>query len=130
MSKCEHHDELKEQMDRVERSLDEKIRNSDRNVHTAFLKIDKLRCDFETQVQNNRETETYVKTLYARFDELAKQMSNMVTKLDAYIQTIAILQQKAENISSFQSRGKDLIFEIIKWLLLVLAGTVIAKNTL
>lgn len=135
MPKCEHHDDyiklhdsLKDHIGMVERTLDGKIQTIDKKTDSAFRKIDSLREEVDEQGRDHIETATYVKQLYKRFDELTTQMQGIVTKLDTYITTMATVQQDTKNNSTFNKRGKDLVYEIIKWLVLLLLGGLLMKN--
>lgn len=134
MPKCEHHDDyiklhdaLKDHIGMVEKTLDGKINAVDKKTDAAFRKIDGLRDDLDDQGRDQTETATYVKQLYKRFDELAIQMSQIVTKLDTYITTMATVRQETSSNSAFTKRGKDLVYEIIKWLVLMGLGAALFR---
>lgn len=136
MAKCEHHDEfmrnsdnLKDYIDKAENNLDEKIKGTDKKLEIAFQKIDEVKEDLDNQGKDHRETSVYVKTLYGRFDELAQQMQRVITKLDKFITKMASVEQELNQNSTFNKRGKDLIYEIIKWLILIGLGYLIKTNT-
>ena len=135
MAKCEHHDDyvkmhdtLRDHIGMVERTLDSKITTVDKKVDTAFRKLDDVREDLDEQGKDHRETATYVKQLYKRFDELAQQMQNIVTKLDAYITTMASVKVATESNAGFNKRGKDLVYEVIKWAVFLALASAIAKQ--
>jgi uncharacterized coiled-coil DUF342 family protein len=146
MAKCEHHDEylklhdtIKDRISMVERALEDKVHAVDKKTDTVFRKLDVLRDEVDEQGKDHRETATYVKQLYKRFDELTSQMQGVVTKLDNYITTmsttvanfqatLATNQANAKNNSAFNKRGKDLVFEIIKWLVLMGIGAALFKS--
>jgi len=135
MPKCEHHDDyiklhdaLKDHIGMVERTLDGKIQTVDKKADSAFRKIDVIRDDVAEQGENYRETAAYVKQLYKRFDELTTQMQGIVTKLDTYITTMATVQQETKSNSAFNMRGKDLVYEIVKWLVLMGLGAALFKT--
>jgi len=134
MPKCEHnddyiklHDTLKDHIGMVEKALDGKIVNVDRKADAAFRNIDAMREDLDEQGRDHIETATYVKQLYKRFDELAIQMSQIVTKLDTYITTMATVRQETSSNAAFNKRGKDLVYEIIKWLVLMGLGAALFR---
>lgn len=136
MPKCEHHDDciklhdaLKDHIGMVEKTLDGKINTVDKKTDAAFRKIDGLREELDEQGRDHIETATYVKQLYKRFDELTTQMQTIVAKLDTYITTMATVRQETSSNSAFTKRGKDLVYEIIKWLVLLALGAAIAKGT-
>lgn len=135
MPKCEHHDDyiklhdaLKDHIGMVEKTLDGKINTVDKKTDAAFRKIDGLRDDLDDQGRDQTETATYVKQLYKRFDELTTQMGNIVTKLDTYITTMATVKQETNSNSAFTKRGKDLVYEIIKWAVFLALGAAIARS--
>lgn len=135
MPKCEHHDDyiklhdvLRDHIGMVEKNLDGKINTVDKKTDAAFRKIDGLRDDLDDQSRDQTETATYVKQLYKRFDELTIQMGNIVTKLDTYITTMATVKQEASSSAAFTKRGKDLVYEIIKWAVFLALGAAIARS--
>ena len=118
MASCDNREEFLKYIDKIETSLSTKIKDVD-------SKIDTLRADFNEQVGEHREMEVYVKNLYKRFDDLTSEMQRVVSKLDTYIITLTAIQNETKQNSEFRKSGKDLIFEIIKWLVLLVLGVVI-----
>lgn len=135
MAKCEHHedyvrlhDSLKEHIGRVEKTLENRIEDTDHKLSKAFDRIDEVRQDLSNQGSDYRETATYVKTLYGRFDELTTQMQSIVNKLDQYIATMAIVQKDTDNNSQFSQGGRKLVFEIIKYIVIAAVGYAMASG--
>lgn len=129
MAKCEHRDEfiklqdgLKEHIDRVEHTLEDKIQRESRRTDASFKKIDQINNDIDIQSKEHLETEIYVKQLYRRFDDLTQQMQIIVTKLDTYIATMSKVQYETNHNTEFSRKGKSLVYEILKWLIILALG--------
>ena len=135
MTKCEHHEDyiklhegLRDHIDRVEKGLDRRIDDTDKKLDTAFNKLDDIRDDVNTQGSDYRETATYVKTLYKRFDELTSQIQTVVVKMDQFIVTMAVVKTDTDNNSKFSQKGKNLVYEIMKYLVIAALGYAIANQ--
>lgn len=145
MTKCEHHDDFKEYFrsitDNIElkfdthskeiaslKTLSEKeIEDGKKKNERAFERIDELRSEVEKKYTEQKQTESYVKSLYRNVDQLIITVQGMVVKMDEYIGTVAIVKSDTDKNSEFASQGKKLVFEIIKWLIIFVLGYAIAK---
>lgn len=123
MSGCENRDDIFKYVDKVEDSLLGRINDVDD-------KLDSLRADFNKQVGEHREMEAYVKNLYKRFDDLTAQMQLVVAKLDTYIITLTTLQNETKHNTEFRKSGKDLVFEIVKWIVLLGLGMLMGTKSI
>lgn len=135
MTKCEHHEDyiklhegIRDHIDRVEKGLERRINDTDRKLDTAFNKLDDVRDDINSQGRDYTETAAYVKTLYRRFDELTSQMQSVVIKMDQYIATMAVVKSETDNNSKFSQSGKDLVKEVIKYIVIAGVGYALATN--
>ena len=134
MAKCEHHEDLKDYFksinDNVEIKLNvnsDKIEDIERKTEKAFERIDELRSDVSKKYTEQKQTESYVKSLYRAVDQLTNTVQGMVVKMDQYIERVAVVQSDTDKNSEFASQGKKLVFEVIKWLVLFVLGYAIAK---
>lgn len=117
MTKCESHEDIVKLVDKT-----------DKRVDVAFKKIDDLREDLNAQISEQRETDVYVKNLYKRFDDLTTQMQIVITRLDTYIVTLTTIQNETQHNVAANKRGKDLVFEIIKWIVLLGLGMLLTTE--
>lgn len=134
MAKCEHHDDLKDYFKSITENLDIKveaqskeIENATRLAEKALEKTDELRDSISNNYAEQKETETYVRSLYKAVDQLTHTVQGMVIKMDQYIEKVAVVTTETEKNTAFAESGKKLVFEIIKWLVLLVLGYSIAK---
>ena len=134
MPKCEYHEDyvqllsgLKEYMGMVERNLESNIKSVGDKTDIAFDKIESIKEQISEQAKDHRETATYVKELYRQFDKLTIQMSNIVDKLDTYITAIAAVKNTADSNLAFTKSGKQMAFEIVKWVVLLGLGAALTN---
>lgn len=120
MAKCEHHedyirlyDERKVHMDKLEINLIDKINQIERKLERSNDRIESIIEKMSNQNTEHEKTVGYVKTLYDRFDELTRQMERIVSRLDDMVVKVA-------ESHSFSTKGKNLVFEVVKWVTLAL----------
>ena len=121
MAGYENTEDVLRYVDKIEDSLSSKIKDID-------TKLGSLMIDFNKQVGEHREMEVYVKNLYKRFDDLTAEMQRVVSKLDTYIITLTAIQNETKQNSEFRKSGKDLVFEVIKWIVLLGLGMLLATK--
>ena len=121
MSKCEHHDEFTKLLEVVEKNINGR-------VGVVEKRVDRLRDDVDEQGRDHRETEAYVKQLYKRFDELTIQITGLVAKLDQYIHNQTIIDHETKVNSDFVKRNKNILYEVMKYLVILVLGYAIAKG--
>ena len=134
MPKCEHHDDLKDYFKSINDNVDIKLEAHTKEIEDvkaknekAFERIDELRLEVSEKYTEQKQTESYVKSLYRAVDQLTSTVQGMVIKMDEYIGTVAVVKSDTEKNSEFAEQGKKLVFEVIKWLVLFVLGYAIAK---
>jgi len=120
--KCEHHevvvqtyDSLKEHVDYVEGSLLNRFKDSDKRMENLAEELVK-------QGKTHIETETYVKVLYGKFEDLTDELSEVVKTLNEYIVEMSTVRGELNNNTDFVKRNKDIVYEVVKWLVLLVLG--------
>ena len=134
MPKCEYHQDyidlnknLKEHIDRVETGLKEHIYDVDKKAERSLIKINTLETTMHETQKEHKETEIYVKELYKKMDALTTQVSNLVIKFDTYFIEQMSIKHETDKNSDFTTNSKKLIFEVIKWAVLLVLGAAIAR---
>lgn len=133
--KCEHHDDLKDYFKSITDNVDikfdaqsKRIEDVERRQEKAFEIIDGIRSDASDNYAEQKQTESYVKSLYRAVDQLTSTVQGMVLKMDQYIEEVAVVKSDTDKNSEFAAQGKKIVFEIIKYLVLFILGFAIANQ--
>ena len=119
--KCEHHEDHVKLIETKNHEIERRITT----LETDMVDVKRVTTEHKLAVN---ETQLYIKELYGKFDSLTSQMKVVVDKMDQYITSLAVAQEQIRSSNSFQKRGKDLVFEIIKWLLVLGLGALIGTK--
>lgn len=115
--KCQYHDDYMRHLDKQ----DEAIERVDHKAQKALDKVDVL-------AEAHKETETYTKELYKTVDRVISKVDKLADQVGGLVTALTVNQSQTDNNSIFNKKGKDLIYEIIKWLILLALATMLSKQ--
>lgn len=121
------YDEFKDFLAQSTKYLETRIVNMEHKVTAVNKQIELLKTEASVMSKDNIKTTMYIDQLSKSFSEMTIQMQSIVTKLDKFINTIVEMEHSIKHDNSFNNRGRDLLFELIKWLLILVVSTVLVK---
>lgn len=114
--KCPYHDDYMRHLD----TQDKAIERADGKAQKALDKIDSLESA-------HKETEIYTKELYKTVEKVIDKVDNLSDQVAGLVTALTVNQSQTDNNANFNKKGKDLVYEIVKWLVFLVLGAALYR---
>lgn len=114
--KCPHHDDFMRHLENQDKAID----RADTKAQKAMDKVDDL-------ADAHKETEVYTKELYRTVDRVITKVDKLADQVAGLVTAITVNQSQTDSNSAFSKKGKDLVYEVIKWLVFMALGAALIK---